>query len=64
MRQAEIKALRERLGMDRAAFAAAVGVDPATVWRWEDASIPSKPSRMAERAMYGLAKAKKNGRRQ
>lgn len=41
---AAIAALRERLGLSQAAFAALIGVHPTTVGRWERGAIrPSQP---------------------
>lgn len=46
MTGAELKALRVSLGVTRADLAAALGVNPVTVWRWETGKTNS--SRAAE----------------
>lgn len=53
MDQNAIKALRERLDLDREQFAALFPVDPATVWRWEEGKSTPTPivrKRLAELA--------------
>lgn len=47
----DIKILRDRLSMTQVEFAAAVGVDPVSVSRWERGT---KPSRMARRQIDDL----------
>jgi transcriptional regulator with XRE-family HTH domain len=44
---AEIKALRERFGVDRAAFARMLGVDTRTVFRWESGESEASGSALA-----------------
>ena len=48
-----IAALRRRLNMTQEEFAHAIGVTVSTVNRWENGHI--EPSRLARRAMEGLA---------
>ncbi len=48
-----IAALRRRLNMTQEEFAHAIGVTVSTVNRWENGHI--EPSRLARRAMDGLA---------
>ncbi len=48
-----ISALRRKLGMTQEEFAHAIGVTVSTVNRWENGHI--LPSRLARRAMEGLA---------
>jgi transcriptional regulator with XRE-family HTH domain len=43
MTPAEIRATREALGLTLAQLAHALGVDTATVWRWEHGKHPSPP---------------------
>jgi transcriptional regulator with XRE-family HTH domain len=47
-----LKALREARGVSRVAFARALGVDPATVWRWEQsATLPLDTLKEIARAL-------------
>jgi DNA-binding transcriptional regulator YiaG len=48
----DIKAIRDRLGMTQAEFAAAIGTDQGTVSTWE--SGKHKPGRLARRAIGKL----------
>jgi branched-subunit amino acid ABC-type transport system permease component len=50
--QAEVTALRERLGVDRPRFARIVGVDTRTVFRWEAGEV--QPSGAAGAVLTGL----------
>lgn len=50
---APISALRRRLKMTQEEFAHAIGVTVSTVNRWENGHI--EPSRLARKAMEGLA---------
>lgn len=48
-----VSSLRRRLSMTQEEFAHAIGVTVSTVNRWENGHI--EPSRLARRAMQGLA---------
>jgi putative transcriptional regulator len=50
---AMVSSLRRRLSMTQEEFAHAIGVTVSTVNRWENGHI--EPSRLARRAMQGLA---------
>lgn len=42
MKKSDVKALRIKLGLSQAAFAARYGINKQTVWRWENRGMPTK----------------------
>ncbi len=56
MKEIDVKKLREKLGLNQAEFAVKLGVAEYTVRRWE--SGKTKPSRMAQRLLEEIGKAK------
>lgn len=54
----DTKSLRTRLGLTQVEFAAAIGVDPISVSRWERIINPTKPSKLARRRIAELAAKK------
>lgn len=54
MTPAEIRALRQRLGLSQVAFAARLGVGWATVQRWETGKVA--PSNLGYSALARLAR--------
>ena len=58
MTGAELRALRTALGLSQRALGQALGVQQATVWRWESEAMPIERPRMMRLALEALAARK------
>jgi len=55
---AELRALRNALGLSQRALGKELGVQQATVWRWESEAMPIERPRMMRLALEALAARK------